>query len=556
MSDLPEVDVKTLKVAELKEELTKRGLETKGLKKDLADRLQAFQDAPGSSVPPEESVTEDEGVGRTMLDGYPENPSTEHHIPPAPSKEDVNTEPAALDEEVARIVAQEEAKDVLSPTPSPPTRLSPLPAPTGEEKKEEEKEVGRAMVDGYPENPVSEHRKSPATEDKILETEPAAFDKEVAEVIAKEESKDALPPTPSPPKRLSPLPVQDEEDMQIDDEDDKDPEHTDQQPESSNNKRPRSPSPLPNKTKRARLSLPPSLSHIHHPPTSVLYVTNLRRPLLHSALHSYLNPSTSSTAHFPPARMPFSSNDFEGLWLSGVKDHAYVTYPSVEEAIKLAERIDGKQWPEDTGDVLNITFIPEGKLLGLVEREELAWSTGRQKLTLNISQSDGDGGDWKYELVGSGGLGRTPAPIIKGGQARDGVPMAVPLTGGPGGSIPRGPRIAPLTGVNAIAPVRGERGMGIGIRGRGGIHVVPGTRALEGRGLRDDRERDQRGFRELMKNGTGENLRGWADERDATKEKERKEREVLKMRPTRYRPRLFWKKGPGALQPLSGDGGR
>ena len=36
MTDFPPVNVKSLKVAELKEELTKRGLETTGLKKDVS----------------------------------------------------------------------------------------------------------------------------------------------------------------------------------------------------------------------------------------------------------------------------------------------------------------------------------------------------------------------------------------------------------------------------------------------------------------------------------------------------------------------------------------
>lgn len=46
------VDVKSLKVAELKEELSKRGLDTKGLKKDVSDVQQGL-----GSVPPRRALS-------------------------------------------------------------------------------------------------------------------------------------------------------------------------------------------------------------------------------------------------------------------------------------------------------------------------------------------------------------------------------------------------------------------------------------------------------------------------------------------------------------------
>ena len=41
MSDLSEIDVKSLKVVDLKEELSKRGLETTGLKKDVSGQVRS-----------------------------------------------------------------------------------------------------------------------------------------------------------------------------------------------------------------------------------------------------------------------------------------------------------------------------------------------------------------------------------------------------------------------------------------------------------------------------------------------------------------------------------
>ncbi|WWC63516.1 uncharacterized protein I303_106119 [Kwoniella dejecticola CBS 10117] len=552
MSEYPDVDVKSLKVAELKEELTKRGLETKGLKKDLADRLQGFQESRHTDEPARDENEADqggkgaeEGVGGTMVDAYPENPATEHHpTPPAEAIQDeIATEPAGLDQELAQVVTQEESKDTQASTPSPPKSLSPVP------RDEEVEGVGRDMLDGLPEDERTKHHSTPPVDKDALATEPKALDPEVAKVVAAEESKDALPPTPSPPKRLSPLPVGEHEkdadmdvDMQIDEESDEGNQLV--KHGESSKKRSRSSSSSTrvqskaSKPKRVKYDLPEQLAHITETPSSILYIRNLKRPLLHSTLHEYLEPSSRPQAHLPKSKMPFVSEEYEGVWLSGVKSHAYATYASVEEAVKVAEKVENQKWPEGTGDVLKVHFIPEELLHGLIEQEERAWGNGRQKLDLKVSQSE-EGGEWSYELVGSGGLGRLPPPprsgpanILPGENGRE-------IPSGPSGRATNGaPRAVPLTGVNSIQVSRDNQpmprgpGLSMGIRGRANLPVPP----------RGDRRYD----REIMRNGTGEGLRGWSDERD----KERKAKEMLRMRPTRYRPRLFWKKGPGAVEGL------
>ena len=222
--------------------------------------------------------------------------------------------------------------------------------------------------------------------------------------------------------------------------------------------------------------LPSSLSHLRHPPTSTLYITNLRRPMLLSTLHEYISPSSS--ALLPPPRHPFANEEYPGLWLSGVKDHAYATYPTMDEALSVADRIEGVLWPEDTGAKLHIEFVPDEKVADLIQREEGAWANGRQKLSLQI-ETNGD--DIAFTLRGEGAIGpragqgrgvqSAQSRLLSGHPASGGQGVGQRMTGVPNAPTSYGRRLsANISGANAVRPPPGAP---TGPSGRGGYGVPP-----------------------------------------------------------------------------------
>jgi hypothetical protein len=328
------------------------------------------------------------------------------------------------------------------------------------------------------------------------------------------------------------------------------------------NKRPRTASPAPDDSaKRSKsqhtIQLPESLSHLLHPPTTTLFITNLRRPFLPINLHDLLKPSAGNL--LPPPKAPFSREDHPGLWLSGIKDHAYVTYPSIEEAVEVAVEVEGLKWPESTGQELHVEFIPDDEVRRLVETEESAWAQGKKGIKLKVERR-GDG-QLSFELqdakggpvnvgpasraTGGNGIGGRPAPTGPTGygpRAGSGVP------GAPAG--PSGPPVHPdrlgLVGSRAPQPIgrlHGERG---GFGREMGVNRLPlGSRHEMGPGGRYDRGPvgrfggpgpGDRGPRDMPGRVSGSHS-GRQDGGDG--------RLSAPVNRTKSRPFLSWKEGPG-----------
>lgn len=481
---------------------------------------------------------------------------------------DSNT-PVISDDVISTEVAAEHHPDQSAPVHPPPIESTSNGHGGGEVTRGEGKGVGHVMVEGGPER-TEEIREAEAEIIKSPETkvqasfQPAALDSEVAKMIAEEEMKDTIPASPDVVKSASPEPQREglsESRVQTPelDNDEDVLDLGDELPTGGKRRREDDMIQAPKRPKRQFRSLPDQLSHLVHPQTTCLYISNLRRPLLLPALHEYIFPDPQESAThsplLPPPKAPFSSAEYPNIWLSGIKSHAYAVLDTVEQSIEIATKIDGKVFPEETGVELKVDFVDEDEITRLVQREEQAWLGGRQKLELKITKVEGEGEEgsgsgYRFELSGgnpnsSSSSGSRPMPGQ--GQGRN-VPPPPPPQGR------RAPVAVPLTGINATPIGQGGsrfqgagpgpgaqgqgQGLGQGFRGGPGLGQRGAPPHLDRGYPRGDRGDTYRPGPGGMPGPNGRGGGGYAGDRGNVG--------GAGERRTKTRPELSWKEGPRA----------
>jgi len=517
----------------------------------LVARLEESQGLTQAPVPESAEYHPDPALPETRGDD-------EDHAKPADTMLDLAVPPHEISDSNKPAISEDIIPSEVAAEHHPEQAAAKHPAPLDQTTSTKEEGVGHVMVEGTEEESAAQ-----------ASIQPAALDPEVAKVVAEEEMKDDIPtPEPEPePEPTTTTATTGMEEKHVSEsrvhtpdlDNDEDIMDSGEEVETRKRMRDEDMEKAPKRPKRQFRSLPSDLSHLIHPPTTCLYISNLRRPLLLSALHEHLTPSLHQSPLLPPSKGPFSNPEYPNVWLSGIKSHAYSVYDTVESAIEVAIRINGKIFPEDTGGELKVDFVDEDEITRLVQKEESAWLGGRQKLELKISKHE-EG--YKFELIGgvtgngnSNGSGR---PMNGRGSAappppgRRQAPVAVPLTGI--NAMPVGPRSQQGPSGTGSGPSRFGQGRGEGSSGPqsrlnqegGGGRYTPG-----GQGQGQGQGRDVRGLPpHLDRQGGGGGFRpgpgGFSDDRAGRGRGgggfERGEGE----RRTKVKPELSWNEGPRA----------
>ncbi|GAA98824.1 uncharacterized protein L969DRAFT_95505 [Mixia osmundae IAM 14324] len=455
------VEPAKLKVAELREELSKRGLPSKGLKAELVTRLQTALEADSTgNASTEQKDAQD--VAPVLGDAAIE----QGVLPPASVPTGVN---AADSTGVTTAEAPSVAVDVDA---SLPEEMPAVPVTEPDEGMQEAIEPSEAVTD--PQDRANEQmiEDQPATtaQDVQLEAEPVpviaepaiaaqdpiernsglAFSSAEGEAGVEGKIEGTGKPMPETtaelasqgaPKRKhehtegDAKPVDESEDsvMVPATEDSKAEEPASKRVKADlgahdgpsllarsalGQERQTSNPPTPEQSKPQ-----PSEEDDGPPPSAGLYLANLVRPFTPPQLKELLS----------------EHGELQTFWLDAVKSHAYIVYASLDASKAAMQALQGLQWPAGTGKELYLSYVPAQKIPSLIGQEEEAKAKRSGRLELLIASEDDE---WSYKLVpfGSGNLA---ARIVKSAprlQVR-GLASALPADLMPNATRPAPPSI-------------------------------------------------------------------------------------------------------------------
>ncbi|GAB7364340.1 hypothetical protein MBLNU230_g4884t1 [Neophaeotheca triangularis] len=106
---------------------------------------------------------------------------------------------------------------------------------------------------------------------------------------------------------------------------------------------------------------PPSV----HTQTRALYISNLVRPLQEQQLRDYL----ASTAN--------GEGKLEDLYLDQLRTHAFATFTSLAAAASVRTQLHGNLWPDQTRKPLWVDYVPEDKVSEWISTEQDATHSKR-----------------------------------------------------------------------------------------------------------------------------------------------------------------------------------
>ncbi|KAF9562732.1 Apoptotic chromatin condensation inducer in the nucleus [Mortierella alpina] len=424
------IDPSTLKVTELKAELTARGLPTKGLKKDLVDRLQEALDAEGTTDAPAESASEPDVAPKDPVAVEQSNPSEDTDMKTEPTIETEAKDIAQVVEPVAEPVAAPALNDLVAasvPEPAaqetvsvetvkPTAALEPAPesnnisqeglidttntaAPLADTESRKRNRGTENSTDQQ-QNSSSPDTTAPGTPVKKQKTlainrqdteKIAAAVRESVEADARRRSA-APSPSPAPGRSTSNTSVSAAADNSTapaipeENSDQSTPSGAPVSPKDDRgvNKRIDARSLMERQIKLAAMDRQPEAAPTKAADSVDEEVSVKDDVTPKVAVPSETTRSLTITNFVRPLtvnqvkRMLSEFGEVEVLWMDSIRTHCYVTFKEKESAEKAYAQVKGQVFPKETGRPLEPHFITPEAAASSIEAAELAQKSGKK----------------------------------------------------------------------------------------------------------------------------------------------------------------------------------